>query len=153
MTDAEPVQPANSPHPPDPDQRREHGLAIRARILGEAWDSGSRTSPGLEAFTELGIQNIWCGSWIDPTLELRLKSVTTISALIALRHPGLLGFHVAGALREGLLTPAEVRALALHLNPHVGYPTARDAMVVIDREIAKHEESNPSGENEADRER
>lgn len=126
--------------PPPPDPRREQALAIRAKILGEAWDSGSRVTPGLEAFTELGIQNIWSGSWIDPTLELRLKSVTTISALIAMRHLGLLGFHVAGALREGLLTADEVRAVALHLNPYVGYPTAREAMVVIDREIAKHEE-------------
>jgi 4-carboxymuconolactone decarboxylase len=130
---------AQSPHP---DARREDGLAIRARILGETWDSGSRATPGLEAFTELGIQNIWCGQWLDPALELRLKSVVTISALIAMRHSGLLGFHVAGALREGLLTPEEVRAVALHLNPYVGYPTARDAMVVVDREIAKYEQTS-----------
>lgn len=126
--------------PTHPDPRREQALDIRARILGEAWDSGSRATPGLEAFTELGIQNIWCGQWIDPALELRLKSVVTISALIAMRHSGLLGFHVAGALRESLLTPDEIRAVALHLNPYVGYPTARDAMVVIDREIAKYEQ-------------
>jgi alkylhydroperoxidase/carboxymuconolactone decarboxylase family protein YurZ len=142
-----------TPDPAHPDPRREEGLAVRARILGEAWDSGSRATPGLEAFTELGIQNIWCGSWIDPALEIRLKSVTTISALIALRHLGLLGFHVAGALREGLLTADEVRALALHLNPYVGYPTARDAMVVIDREIAKHEDGADSDGNEAGHER
>ena len=127
--------------PPDPDERREQALAIRARILGETWDAGSRTTPGLEAFTELGIQNIWCGQWIDPVLELRLKSVVTISALIAMRHSGLLGFHVAGALRESLLSADEIRGVALHLNPYVGYPTARDAMVVIDREIAKYEQA------------
>jgi alkylhydroperoxidase/carboxymuconolactone decarboxylase family protein YurZ len=127
--------------PPDPDVRREQALAIRARILGETWDAGSRTTPGLEAFTELGIQNIWSGQWIDPALELRLKSVVTISALIAMRHSGLLGFHVAGALRESLLSADEIRGVALHLNPYVGYPTARDAMVVIDREIAKYEQA------------
>jgi alkylhydroperoxidase/carboxymuconolactone decarboxylase family protein YurZ len=127
--------------PPQSDQRREQALAIRARILGEAWDADSRTTPGLEAFTELGIANIWCGQWIDPVLELRLKSVVTISALIALRQLGLLGFHVAGALRESLLIPDEVRAVALHLNPYVGYPAARDAMVVIDREITRYEQA------------
>jgi 4-carboxymuconolactone decarboxylase len=132
------AEPANS------DPRREQGLAIRAKILGEAWDAGSRATPGLEAFTELGIQNIWCGSWIDPTLELRLKSVTTISALIAMRQPGLLGFHVAGALRESLLTAEEVRAVALHLNPYVGYPVAREAMVVIDREISAYQQEQGS---------
>jgi alkylhydroperoxidase/carboxymuconolactone decarboxylase family protein YurZ len=134
---------AAEPAPPDP--RREQALAIRAKILGEAWDRGSRATPGLEAFTELGIQHIWCGGWIDPALELRLKSVVTISALIAMRHSGLLGFHVAGALREGLLTADEVRAVALHLNPYVGYPTAREAMVVIDREIARHEHGGEEG--------
>ena len=144
MTDVQP------PHPdPRPDPRREQALAIRARILGETWDAGSRTTPGLEAFTELGISNIWCGQWIDPTLELRLKSVVTISALIAMRHSGLLGFHVAGALREGLLSADEIRGVALHLNPYVGYPTARDAMVVIDREITKHEQAADPAANEA----
>jgi alkylhydroperoxidase/carboxymuconolactone decarboxylase family protein YurZ len=135
--------------PPHPDPRREQALAIRARILGETWDAGSRTTPGLEAFTELGIANIWCGQWIDPTLELRLKSVVTISALIAMRHSGLLGFHVAGALRESLLSADEIRGVALHLNPYVGYPTARDAMVVIDREIAKHEQAADPEANKA----
>jgi alkylhydroperoxidase/carboxymuconolactone decarboxylase family protein YurZ len=124
------------------DSRRQQGLEIRDRILGPAWNDQSRTSPGLEMFTEAGIEHIWCGSWLDPTLELRLKSTATIVAMIAMRHPGLLGFHVAGALREGLLTADEIRALALHLNPYVGYPTARDAMVVIDRVIAEHEKES-----------
>jgi 3-oxoadipate enol-lactonase/4-carboxymuconolactone decarboxylase len=131
--------------PSNPDPRREQALAIRARILGESWDAGSRVTPGLAAFTELGIQNIWSGQWLDPALELRMKSTVTISALIAMRHSGLLGFHVAGALREGLLTPEEVRGIALHLNPYVGYPTARDAMVVIDREIAQWETAGRDG--------
>ena len=139
MTDEEPA---------NPDPRREQALAIRARILGESWDAGSRATPGLEAFTELGIQHMWMGQWIDPVLELRLKSTVTISALISLRHLGLLGFHVAGALRNHLLTPEEVRGVALHLNPYVGYPTARDAMVVIDREIAAWEKTREEEKEE-----
>jgi alkylhydroperoxidase/carboxymuconolactone decarboxylase family protein YurZ len=138
MTDAQPVS---------PDPRREQALAIRARILGEQWDAGSRVTPGLAAFTELGIEHMWMGQWIDPVLELRLKSTVTISSLIALRHLGLLGFHVAGALREGLLSPQEVRGIALHLNPYVGYPVARDAMVVIDREITLWEKDQEGADH------
>ncbi len=121
------------------ESRREQGLAIRAKILGEEWDKKSRTTPGLAAFTEVGIDNIWSVSWTDPVLELRLKSTVTISALIALRHHGLLGVHVAGALRNDLLSAEELRAIALHLNPYVGYPNARDSMEVIDLVIAEHE--------------
>lgn len=127
---------------PSPADRRERGLEIRDRILGPAWNEKSRTTPGLAKFTEAGIEHIWCESWLDPTLELRLKSVATIVATISLRHHGLLGFHVAGALRENLLTAEELRALALHLNPYVGYPTAREAMVIIDRVIDEHEQEN-----------
>lgn len=123
----------------DDGDRRERGLAMRQRILGPQWDENSRTSPGLAMFTELGIQNIWCGPWLDGDLEVRLKSVTTIAVMIAMRHSGLLSAHVAGALREKLLTAAEIRAIALHLNSYVGYPTAREAMVTIDRAIAEHE--------------
>jgi alkylhydroperoxidase/carboxymuconolactone decarboxylase family protein YurZ len=140
MTDAQPPN-----QPADPDPRREQALAIRARILGESWDAGSRVTPGLAAFTELGIEHMWMGQWIDPVLELRLKSTVTISSLVALRHLALLGFHVAGALRNGLLSPDEVRGIALHLNPYVGYPTAREAMVVIDREIAAWEQAGEEG--------
>jgi alkylhydroperoxidase/carboxymuconolactone decarboxylase family protein YurZ len=140
MTDAPPPS-----EPGRPDDRREQALAVRARILGESWDAGSRVTPGLEAFTELGIQHMWMGQWIDPVLELRLKSTVTISSLIALHHLPLLGFHVAGALRNSLLTPEELRGIALHLNPYVGYPTARDAMVVIDREIAAWESTAGPG--------
>jgi alkylhydroperoxidase/carboxymuconolactone decarboxylase family protein YurZ len=93
---------------------------------------------------------MWMSQWIDPVLELRLKSTVTISALISLRHLGLLGFHVAGALRNRLLTPEEVRGVALHLNPYVGYPTAREAMVVIDREIATWEKTREEEEEEGD---
>jgi alkylhydroperoxidase/carboxymuconolactone decarboxylase family protein YurZ len=126
-----------------PSDRRQEGLKIRDRILGPTWDGQSRTSPGLAKFTEAGIDHIWAESWVDPTLELRLKSVATIVTTIALRHDALLAVHVAGALRERLLTPAELRALALHLNPYVGYPTAREAMVVIDRVIAEQEQETP----------
>jgi 4-carboxymuconolactone decarboxylase len=134
--------------PADPSEsqseRRRAALEIRDRILGPSWDDTSRSTPGLAMFTEAGIDNIWAGSWVDPTLELRLKSVSTITMTIALRHHNLLGYHVAGALREGLLSPDELRALAMHLNPYIGYPTARDAMVVIDRVIAEHQEGGAS---------
>jgi alkylhydroperoxidase/carboxymuconolactone decarboxylase family protein YurZ len=110
----------------DAQTRHEQALAVRAKILGPAWDEGSRVSPGLARFTELGIQNIWNGTWVEPDLELRMRSTITISALVAIRMHGLLRVHVAGALRERLLSAAELRALVLHLNPYVGYrPHAR----------------------------
>ena len=72
--------------------------------------------------------------------EQRVDAVAADALEVVSAH-SVLGFHVAGALRNSLLTPDEVRGIALHLNPYVGYPTARDAMVVIDREIAEWEKT------------
>jgi alkylhydroperoxidase/carboxymuconolactone decarboxylase family protein YurZ len=123
----------------DAESRRAAGMAIRAKVLGEAWDETSRTSPGLSAFTDVAIDHIWSGEWIDPTLPLREKSLITISTVATRQHLGLLKFHVAGALRLGTLNADEIRAVILHLNPYIGYPTARDAMIVADQAIAEHE--------------
>lgn len=118
------------------DKRRAEGLAVRARIMGDDWVSSSGQSPGLAEFTERAIDQVWATAWTSPALELRLKSVTTISVLAALGHLGELRAHAAGALRASLLDAAELRALVLHALPYVGFPAARHAMVVVDEVIA-----------------
>lgn len=114
------------------ERQRAEGLAVRARILGDDWVSSAGQSPGLAAFTERAIDQVWATAWTSPALELRLKSVTTISVLAALGHLDELRAHAAGALRAGLLDAAELRAVVLHALPYVGFPAARHAMVVVD---------------------
>ena len=115
--------------------QRAQGLAVRARIMGDDWVSSAGQSPGLAAFTERAIDQVWSTAWTAPALELRLKSVTTISVLAALGHLDELRAHAAGALRAGLLDAAELRALILHALPYVGFPAARHAMVVVDEVV------------------
>jgi alkylhydroperoxidase/carboxymuconolactone decarboxylase family protein YurZ len=117
------------------DKQRAEGRAVRARIMGDDWVSSAGQSPGLAAFTERAIDQVWATAWTAPSLELRLKSVTTISVLAALGHLDELRAHAAGALRAGLLDAAELRALILHALPYVGFPAARQAMVVVDEVV------------------
>ena len=116
--------------------QRAAGLAVRAQIMGEGWVSAAAQSPGLAAFTERAIDQVWAVAWTSPALELRLKSVTTISVLAALGHLDELRAHAAGALRAGLLDAGELRALVLQALPYIGFPAARHAMVVADEVIA-----------------
>lgn len=118
------------------DKQRAEGLAARAQIMGEDWVSSAGQSPGLAAFTDRAIDQVWSTSWTAPDLELRLKSVITIAVLAALGHLDELRAHAAGALRAALLDAAELRALVLHALPYVGFPAARHAMVVVDEVIA-----------------
>lgn len=116
--------------------QRAEGRAVRARIMGDDWVSSAGQGPGLAAFTERAIDQVWSTAWTSPDLELRLKSVTTISVLAALGHVDELRAHAAGALRAGLLDAGQLRALVLQALPYIGFPAARHAMVVADEVIA-----------------
>lgn len=129
--------------------RRERGALARQMIMGEEWASAAKSSRGLAAFTEQAVEHVWCAVWGETSLEMRLKSLSTLSALIALGHLDELRPHVAGALRSDLLTAEELRAVALHLAPYVGYPAARHAMVVIDDVVAALGSDRTDGSSEA----
>ena len=116
--------------------RQQRGTQARELIMGTEWTSSAGATPGLAAFTDQAVDHVWCAVWSDDTLEMKQKSLSTISALIALGHLDELRPHVAGAMRAGLLDADQVRAVALHLAPYVGYPRARHAMVVIEEVIA-----------------
>jgi alkylhydroperoxidase/carboxymuconolactone decarboxylase family protein YurZ len=119
----------------DPAANRDQALAIRQKIMGDGWVTSVASTPGIESFTEQAIDHLWGGAWVDGTLELRLKSLITITALMSLGHLEELTAHVRGALREGLWTAEELRAVVRHASPYIGYPAGRHAMVVVD-EIA-----------------
>lgn len=116
--------------------RHQRGIEARELIMGGEWTSSAGSTPGLAAFTDQAVEHVWCAVWSGETLEMRQKSLSTISALIALGHLDELRPHVGGAIRAGLLSVHEVRAVALHLAPYVGYPRARHAMVVIEEVVA-----------------
>lgn len=117
-------------------ERQQRGTEARELIMGSEWTSSAAASPGLAAFTDQAVEHVWGAVWSGETLEMRQKSLVTISALIALGHLDELEPHVAGAMRAGLLSMDELRAAALHLAPYVGYPRARHAMVVIEKVVA-----------------
>lgn len=118
------------------EEQRTRGLAAREQLMGQAWVSSADATPGLALFTERAREWVWGTAWGDATLELRLKSVTTLSILIAQGALDELRAHAAGALRAGLLDPDQLRSLALHATCYVGFPSGRHAMVVIDDVIA-----------------
>ena len=111
---------------------RQAALEVRHRVMGDQWVDSVPPSAGLTAFTDQAIEHLWGGAWLDDTLELRIKSLCTMTSLMALGHLAELRPHLAGALRNGFFTPAELRAIVLHISPYIGYPTGRHAMVLVD---------------------
>jgi 4-carboxymuconolactone decarboxylase len=108
---------------------------MRDKVIGAGLD-GVEPAPGHAAFIEFSVQHLWGGAWLDDTLDLRTRSLCTMTALMALGHDNTLRLHIIGALHNKFYTPVELRAIVLHIAPYVGYPVASHAMRLVDEVVA-----------------
>lgn len=104
------------------------GLATRRAVLGDAYvDSAlAKVTPFTEPLQELVTRHAWGNTWQRPGLDLRTRSLVTVSMLVALGRMHELKTHVRGALNNGV-TPAELQEIFLHASVYCGFPAAVDA--------------------------
>ncbi|GIW79416.1 MAG: 4-carboxymuconolactone decarboxylase [Gemmatales bacterium] len=67
--------------------------------------------------------------WSRPNLDLRTKSLATISALTALGRPLALDLNIRMALNNGA-SKQEIVETLLHLAPYAGFPAAWEALSI-----------------------
>lgn len=122
------------------------GADIRRKIMGDAWVTVAQAGDGdaLDHFSRISIDHVWRAFWPRPGLELPLRSAVTIAALASLEAYGELVAHVRGALRNGFLTPLQVRELLLHLTPYIGFPRSRHAIEAVN-DLLRQAEAGEGG--------
>jgi 4-carboxymuconolactone decarboxylase len=106
----------------------EKGLATRRAVLGDAYVDGalSRATPFTAPLQELVTRHAWGNTWQRPGIDLRTRSIVTVSMLVALGRMHELKIHVRGALNNGV-TPEELQEIFLHASVYCGFPAAVDA--------------------------
>lgn len=109
------------------------GADIRRAIMGDSWVTNAQAGDGdaLDHFTQISIEHVWRNVWPRPGLELSYRSTVTIAVLASLEAAGELQAHVRGALRNGLLTPTQIREIILQTIPYIGFPRARHAVEAV----------------------
>ncbi len=75
---------------------------------------------------DLVTRHAWGNTWQRPGIDLRTRSIVTVSMLVALGRMHELKTHVRGALNNGV-TPAELQEIFLHASVYCGFPAAVDA--------------------------
>jgi 4-carboxymuconolactone decarboxylase len=121
------------------DPEFERGLAMRKQVMGEAFVANAFAN--MTSFTEPIQQHItrkaWGDVWQRGTLDLKTRSLITVTMLAALGKQHELKGHVRGALNNGA-TPAELQEVLLQVAVYCGVPTAveafRTAASVVDGE-------------------
>lgn len=121
------------PHSPVTDETYETGNSNRRRVLGDAYVDGTWRSaqdddfmrPLQECVTGLA----WGAIWGRPGLEHKIRSVVTVSCLIALGRRHELALHLRGALNNGW-TKEELQEMIIHAGCYCGWPAAVDSFRV-----------------------
>lgn len=114
------------------------GMKIRRRWMGKAYverafrDADEFTVDLQHYVTEHG----WGASWARGGLPLKLRSIMSLSMIVALNRPHELEIHLRAALRNGI-TRAEIKELMLHAAVYCGAPAALDGFRVAKRILAE----------------
>ena len=110
------------------DEQFEQGLQMRQQVMGEAFVA--KAFANVDAFTaplqEFVTRNAWGTTWCRDGLDLKTRSLLTLSMLTALGRTQEIKGHVRGAINNGA-TPGEIREVLLHAAIYCGMPLAIDA--------------------------
>ncbi len=104
------------------------GLSTRRAVLGDSYVDAAlgRATEFTAPLQELVTRHAWGNTWQREGLDLRTRSIVTVSMLIALGSTQELKAHVRGALTNGV-TVAELQEILLHSTVYCGFPAALEA--------------------------
>jgi 4-carboxymuconolactone decarboxylase len=129
----------------EPIHRPDQGVEMRRRVLGT--DYVDRALASADAFTaDLQEQlnaNCWGNAWTRPGIDLKTRSIITLTALAVLGKGNELKTHTLGALRNGCSVD-EIKEVFLHLIPYAGFPTAITAFQAAQPVVAEWLQEQPT---------
>ena len=127
------------------DERNQRAEAILDSIFTPAWrqhEGGPAwPSPAGLDFARLCVEHCYGDAWPRERLDLKTRSLVTLTALAALGATEELKLHVHGALNLGH-APDDVVELFIHLIPYLGVPRMVHAMRCA-AEVFKEQHARP----------
>ena len=118
------------------DERIAKGKALRREVLGSEYVDrpGPRPTKFQAAFAAFSEEHCWANVWIRPGLELRERSMVTLTALAALARWPEFETHVRGARNNGI-SEDELVEIILQIAVYAGIPVAAQAFRSVDHVI------------------
>jgi 4-carboxymuconolactone decarboxylase len=118
---------------PDSRDLKSIGMKVRQKLLGQdgqkALEKLNKYSPTIARWA---VENLFGEVYGNELIDLRTRSLCTISVLIALGNEGPLANHLRAALRIGI-TKEELVELITQMVWYAGIPAATRAINVLDR--------------------
>ena len=111
------------------DESAKKGMEVRTKLFGEkaAQDGDTFLRNFDEGFATFLNEQLFGTIWSRPGLPIKLRSLLTMTALMALGRGPELRLHMRGALNLGI-PPEEIKELIVHVSQYSGVPTAIEAI-------------------------
>ncbi len=127
-------------------QRHESGLKVRRAVLGDAYVERSlaKRNAFTTEFQDLITRYAWGEIWTRPGLERRMRSLITLSMLIALNRDEEFRLHIRSARNNGV-TREEIKELLLQSAIYCGVPAANAAFRSANEVFAEMDREGTGG--------
>jgi 4-carboxymuconolactone decarboxylase len=117
---------------------RDKGLAMRKRVLGDAYVEKSMA--GADAFSapfqEWLNESCWGVAWTDDRLTPKTRSMLNVALLAGINRMHEWELHLKGALNNGV-TRDEVQAIIQHVAVYAGAPVGVECMRIARKVFAE----------------
>ncbi|MBH1933907.1 carboxymuconolactone decarboxylase family protein [Streptomyces sp. AV19] len=114
---------------------------MRRRVLGDSHvdraEAEAAADPFSRDFEAFANRATWGETWSRPGLDLRTRSLLTLTALTVGGHLDELAAHARAALRLGV-SPEEIKETLQHAALYAGLPAARAAFAAVRPEVTAH---------------
>ena len=91
---------------------------------------------GAMAFSDLMTESLFAEVWTREELSMRDRRLILLGVIGALGEKDTFAIHSKAALKNGELTPEELRELVIVLANYAGYPRAAGMVRVVEEQIA-----------------
>ena len=117
---------------------RDKGLAMRKRVLGDAYVEQSMKSADdfNRPFQEWLNEYCWGAAWTDDRLPPKTRSMLNVALLTGLNRMHEWELHLKGALNNGV-TRDEVQAIIHHVAVYAGAPVGVECMRIARKVFAE----------------
>jgi 4-carboxymuconolactone decarboxylase len=115
-------------------ERRARGLETMKKVY-----AGDVPVPpeGASPFADIMLEQVFAEVWTRPALSVRERRLLIMGVVACMGESMTWGIQAMAALKNGELTPEQVREALIQVAQYAGYPRAAGLMAVTEKTIAE----------------
>ena len=125
----------------DPERRRRGAETMKKVYAGDVVVPPA----GASDFIDLMLEQVFAEMWTREALSVRDRRLILIGIIGALGEKDTFQIQVRAAMKNGELTPLQVREALITLANYAGYPRAAGLIAVTEQTIAAYEQEKAKG--------